>query len=193
LSQLAYRPAVAIVLRCVVRVRPVFRPLPDDPYRESSLSLLSSVLGIASRFAAGDDVSGLKIIRAAKEADALSNRPIPGNEVAAAAAALARAVKAAVRNEPKEVVNHAATALFWAGSCAPVSDSEAADEMAKLVAGSVLDQGPDSIRDPLASDYESVVRMKLGEAATLGGAIDPSPNGPLGALWPDGPPDWYPR
>ena len=41
------------------------------------------------------------------------------------------------------------------------------------------------------NDTEKLNTLNLGQPGTLGDPIDPSEDGPLGSLWPNGAPDWY--
>ncbi len=41
------------------------------------------------------------------------------------------------------------------------------------------------------ADFNKLVELNLGSYPERGEPIDPSEDGPLGTLWPAGPPRWY--
>jgi hypothetical protein len=41
------------------------------------------------------------------------------------------------------------------------------------------------------ADYDRLRELNLGVYPELGQPIDPMENGPLGPLWPKGPPEWF--
>jgi hypothetical protein len=191
LAKLPLRAAVAIAVRCVNRLRPVFRPFPDDPHREISVALIDMAIEVGELFARGEDMSGVKIADIANDAETVSRRAIPGGSVAYAAAHLAHAVRHSLAGDGVMAINDASTALAVCMQAVPLSMDEAASEMDKVLAGQMLDHGPDSIRDPLADDYAAAVDLNLGKFPDAGAPLDPGVDGPLGNLWSGEAPGWF--
>jgi hypothetical protein len=59
-----------------------------------------------------------------------------------------------------------------------------------MVLGQIDDLGSDALRNALAADYRATEALGLGAFPDLGAPLDPTEGGPLGVLWPDGPPPW---
>lgn len=193
LSKLPLRAAVAIAVRCVQRLRPVFRPLAEDPHRELSITVIDIAIEVGKRFARGEDLSNVKITEIARDTELVSRRAISGGRVAYAAAQLAHAVHHALVADGPMAASDASTALFVCMQSVPLTADEACTEMDKALAGQILDNGPDSIRDPLADDYAAALELNLGHFPDAGDPLDPSEKGPLGQLWPGTVPAWYPE
>ena len=193
LMELRELPLLSIVLlglRAVYRVRPLFRPLADDPHRELSQEAIGFALEVVERFVRGEPMTGIDLEGIEQLVHSVSRRAIPGSEVAHAASSLVKAVREATDADSEGTVYAAGEALFVSGLAVPLTSQEGAEELEKAVQGQLLDLGPAAIRDAIATDYETVRSLQPGQHPELGQRIDPSEGGPLGLLWPDGTPSW---
>jgi hypothetical protein len=174
LAHLPLRAILAYVARCVRRVQPLFRLDDLQPPGPRHARAIEALLRCAEEFARGaepnaaawDARSWLGAGRAARKA---ARHPAPV-QVATAAVAAARSVCYAAQGPTDLVVVVAREAATAA--------KRALDERAVV-----------AFRRAAARDYAALQRLRLGEYPEAGRAIDPSEDGPLGPLWPEGVPD----
>jgi hypothetical protein len=81
---------------------------------------------------------------------------------------------------------------FAAGDEGAFMEALASSFGATLVLRNHCGSGSESlVRAALRADFDTLVRLRLGEPGTDGAPIDPAESGPLGPLWPAGTPAWF--
>lgn len=176
LGRLPPRGIVAFAARCARRVQALVRlaPLTAEHVRS-----VEHAIALAERFAGGEEVADVAAAYAAADAVAEAAASVQTAQLAAQCAYYAaRAVDAA-----SEVPYAAATFAQDAGRVAYAAAHAAASE------------APDAgyyAEYAARADYERLMSMNRGDLPALGQPVDCREDGPLGALWPEGTPNWLP-
>jgi hypothetical protein len=188
LYQLPLRAIVALAVRCARRVEPLTARL-----GEQSKEIFDSAIATAQTFAAGVSLEMNTVDEAARAAaraaDVVLHRSDLESIVRAGAANAARAAWAAAETA------RAASAYTRARGDGAGTEADFEAKVASQTAEAADDAataagGVDAARAARA-DLSRLLGLNLGGPGELGRPIDASENGPLGALWPDGAPDWY--
>jgi hypothetical protein len=203
LRNLPLLAAVALAVRCVRRVQPLFRACRDDGDWERLHRTVESAIAAAAMVAAGANVPDMAAStkQLAELAREVSKSPLtpPADQVAVAAAHAAHAAAAALAGDAEETISQAGDAFWVTADLVAFHNVLAGDldvataELDKALCGQWDDSGADEMRDALATDYENLRTQDLGHFPNAGKPVDPSDQGPLGPLWPDGVPSWYAR
>ncbi|MEK6236813.1 MAG: hypothetical protein N2C14_19065 [Planctomycetales bacterium] len=189
LEHLPFRSVVAYAARCAHRVQPLNAQWVQDA---NSLGMVLWAIGVAEKFARDRPVLPEEY-DGEMEADVGRAALVADHESAYAAVYALRATVYAVLACNEEAAPYAAEAVAsFAGLAAEGSGYGAAqaaksspdDEDAYAAAHAAITQ---FARD----DFEKLRALNLGEPRTMGESIDPSEQGPLGSLWPDGEPAWH--
>ena len=168
LARLPQRAIVAYAVRCARRLQPLFATtgIPDDNLHAQAVE---EAIDIAERFCRGEAGRVADVCMAAK----------------AAAKAASRVADAA---GTPDAVNAARVAEFAAYAVAtPVYAAIVAYATATVAAKTAS-----AVDAAARADYDRLLSLNLGTYPELGHPIDPTATGPLGPLWPEGPPEWYP-
>lgn len=192
LAKLSMRGAIAVTLRALVRVCPVLKPHPKDVSADQIKAVAERCVVAGMDFIEGKEL-GVNLPDLIEWAKAVARRPSEGSMVADGLAHLVKAIDRATAGDAESVVDETANGLFCAVSEAPLTDQEAGEEMDKMLAGRFIDQGPAVLRDAIADDYAAVVALGTGDYPSLGKPFAATIDGPLGKLWPDDPPEWWPK
>jgi hypothetical protein len=170
LKDLPFRGIVAYAARCAMRVRPL-----------SALGQQEAVddaIAVAVAFCRGDAFAAAEAATFAEAADS----------VAAEEAAFAGAAE----DEGAGAARAAAFAAFAAADA--FTDAAAAFAVARAGARAAARAAAFAgAADARAADADlgALIGLMLGQPGEIGDAIDPTENGPLGALWPQGEPPWF--
>lgn len=168
LSRLNPRACMAYAVRCAMRVRPLYRSRTDNPQAEQHQVSVDRAISIASQHAWNSFDSSFTLAAAVAVAKAAYDAARAAANVAAAAAANAAANAAAVN-----IPVRAAAAAYDAAYDAARAAYATSDDFDAVTAAAI-------------HDYRNLLRLNPS-------SIDPSENGPLGHLWPNGEPLWYAR
>ena len=169
LEQLPLRGIVAYAARCARRVQPRFRLAKAIPDFSRHQAAVADAISLAEQFCLREDVNAAVAAGAADTAayDAADAQIQAAADVAACAAA---ACEAANTDE----------------DAAPAYDAACAASYAASASGEQVD----AFAEAAYADYDRLLELDLAGWPELGPPIDPSDKGPLGSLWPDGPPKW---
>jgi hypothetical protein len=183
LGSLCLRATVALAARCARRVRPGMDDLPADfPNRAEALAILDVALANAEDYARAHIMPHAQAdsnARAAFEVGeaAYPYRRLGAYAVAHAARAAAAAIQAGERATESTGMEVLASA-YGANRVALTAGSGARLDEATTI----------QVRAAILADYEALRRLCPGSFRDLGDPVDPSEQGPLGVLWPDGVP-----
>jgi hypothetical protein len=177
LRRRSLRAQVAFAARCARRVLPLVMRLPAD---FGDREAVEQAIGIAERFALGKQALAADGGAAAEAAGDVARAAWDRGDLAASYAAHA-AYYAADAGTPRR---------GRARASAPATAASYAYTDAAGSAGA--DRGRGAFDAACASDLAKLARLRLGTFPELGKPIDPSENGPLGPLWPNGEPEPWP-
>ncbi len=192
LKKLPLRAIVAFAARCARRVERPALPPDDHPDRERIASAIAEALRVAEDFARGRPCPTIEAaVRAVEAGQAAAQGDLTGENAYAAVVRTAHAAACAihaiaVREEPEEK-------RLVSGGPPLHSLSHLADLTADLAALGAFTAAVDA-SEAVAStsdlttwaseDYRKLLKLGLGHYPEAGQPIDPSPDGPLGPLWP---------
>jgi hypothetical protein len=163
LKELPLRAIVTLVVRAVRRERPSFDLTGATSDRGRLMAGLDNSLAVAARFASGAALDSDALEKAGVASEAAAATPSDMFGVAATHAAFAVAVaQQAAKGEPELALNFA-----W-----------------RCVSGAIK-----AYAHALNKDFNRARARGFGQFPELGASVDTSAAGPLGALWPDGPPE----
>jgi hypothetical protein len=192
LKKLPLRAIVAFAARCARRVERLALPPDDRPEKETVVAAIAEALRVAEDFARGLPCPTIEsAVRAVEAGQAAVQGEIKREN---AHAAVVRAVHAAacaahvlaVREEPEEK-------RLLSGGPPPHNLAHLADLTAELAALGAFTAAVDAAEAVASTsdfttwaseDYRKLLTMGLGQYPEAGQPIDPSPEGPLGPLWP---------
>ena len=192
LKKLPLRAIVAFAARCARRVERLALPPDDHSEKEKWSAAVAEALRVAEDFARGlpcptieSAVRAVEAGQASLQGDLLRENAYAA--VVRAAHAAATAIHAiAVREEPEE------RRLVSGGPpLHPLSHlADLSADLAALGAYTAAVDAADAVATSsdftvwAAEDYRKLLELKLGRFPEAGQPIDPSPEGPLGPLWP---------
>lgn len=181
LKTLPLRAIVAYAVRCAKRVQPLYAGAAWLPGFAEHEAAVERAISLAQNFCLGQDVSAIDdAVAAAAAAEAAAW--VAADAAKAAAFAAAYAAYAA----------NAANAATYAADEAVDAAIAAADAEAEAYADDDLCADNTRVAARAAkTDIDRLLQLNLGTYPELGQRIDPTENGPLGLLWPEGPPEWY--
>jgi len=161
LRRLSLRAMVAYAVRCARRVQPLTgRGAMSGACRQR----VDEAIALAEHFAAGD-------VRGARVVSFVAAEPATSDAAAARAA------------------DSAACAAYAAAAAADARTVARAETYADAAAYAAVRARPEEALTAAAwADYARLLSLDLGAYPALGRPIDCSDRGPLGPLWPDGPP-----
>ncbi len=166
------RAIVAYAARCARRVQPLYRSENNRLVKD-----VDKAICVAEGFARGDAAAYLTSAAAARDA---------ARDAAHAAAHAARAAAAAARAAAGYDVGDAfAASATDAAHAAHAAISDAAE------VGDIIT--PATVVDAIRRDYDYLASRHPKPEDLFGKPIDPSENGPLGPLWPEGEPESFKR
>ncbi len=169
LEQLSLRGIIAFAARCAKRVQPRFRLAKSITGFAEHQRAVSTAVSMAEKFCQLPDINAT--VAAAGADTAAYDAADAQIHIASSAAACAAA---------------ACEAANTAEDAAPAFDAACAANYAMSASGDHADE----FAEAACSDYERLLEADQGIWPDLGDPIDPSEDGPLGPLWPDGPPNW---
>jgi hypothetical protein len=184
LGQLSLRAAVAFAARCARRVQPRFSPPAEFPHRGQAFEVVEAAIRLAEEYAAATAGDFRTAPTSAQLAFNLGEATYPYQQLAPyaayhAARAVSKAFPAGERASP-EVATEVLAAAYGASRVVVAGGT-----------GTLLDGATRRlVHEALLADFEVLLRVAAGGFGDMGDPIDPSEAGPLGALWPDGPPGW---
>ncbi|MCY2991870.1 MAG: hypothetical protein NTY19_28935 [Planctomycetota bacterium] len=189
LKTLPLRAMVVYAVRCARRVQPLFGLAREIPHHEKHLAAIEIALTLSEQYCRGELIATAYAVRAAYAvADAAAYAARAAHTVVAAAKAAyaaddaARTVYAAAYFS-----GHARSGAYAARLAAAYAAATGAAGRAACAAAHFADDAKCAAR----SDYDCLRALNPGETPSLGSPLDPSESGPLGPLWPDGPPAWF--
>jgi hypothetical protein len=186
LGNLCLRAAVALAVRCALRVRPIMDELPDDfPDRAGALAVLDAALADAENYARANIIPHAEADTHARAAFQVAEAAFPYQRLGAYAVAhAARAAADAV---------HAGERASEAAGMEIVAATYGANRVALTAGrGRRLDEETGmQVRAAILADFEALLKLCPGSFRDLGDPVDPSEQGPLGALWPHGVPSIF--
>lgn len=169
LEQLSLRGIVAFAARCAKRVQPRYGLAKSIAGFAEHQQALSTAISMAEQFCQVPDIN---VLTAAAGADTAAYDAADAKiDIASSAAACAAA---------------ACEAANTAEDAAPAFDAACAATYAASASG----EHADVFTEAACNDFERLLEADDGIWPDLGDPIDPSEKGPLGPLWPDGPPGW---
>jgi len=192
LKKLPLRAIVAFAARCARRVERLALPPDDHSEKEKWSAAVAEALRVAEDFARGlpcptieSAVRAVEAGQASLQGDLLRENAYAA--VVRAAHAAATAIHAiAVREEPEERRLVSGGPPFH-----PLSHlADLSADLAALGAYTAAVDAADAVATSsdftvwAAEDYRKLLELKLGRFPEAGQPIDPSPEGPLGPLWP---------
>ena len=181
LKKLPLLAIVAYAVRCARRAQPIFAAIPNLATHGAAVE---QAISFAERFCVGKDLNAAvdAVERAAEraaDAAAVARQFAGGNAAALAAGAAQAAAQATAAVEDSWADPNTADRVVRAATYAAgrASRAVAADRCAAVSAAA-------------RADYDRLRSLNLGTYPELGQPIDPTETGPLGPLWPEGPPEW---
>jgi hypothetical protein len=183
LGQLCLRATVAFAARCARRVRPGMNTLPDDfPDLEGALAVCDIAITAAEDYAQAKMIPQAKAQEMATAAMEVAEAAFPYRRLGAYAAAhAARCAAEALRageHANDNIAMEVVAAAYGANRVALTGGT-----------GQRLDEdSATKVRAAILADYEVLRKIGGGSFREMGDPIDPSEDGPLGDLWPDGAP-----
>jgi hypothetical protein len=178
LQELPKWACVAYAARCAMRVQPLFNLPITHPERDTLLHAVDRAIALA---AAGSPCtiahSAADVACSGKRLNSSTPR-----EIRAAYAAARTAIAA---------TNAASSAIECTGYHADAAANAAAD--ARYVANTAAHAAGDSdaFKRAIAEDLELLRKLSQRSPNFFRNPVNADILGPLGALWPDGPPAWY--
>lgn len=191
LKTLPLRAMVAYAVRSARRVQPLYGLAKEIPHHEKHMAAIEIALTLSEQFCRGEPIAVAYAARAAyAAADAAGYAARAAQTIVAAAKAAyaaddaARTVYAAAyfSDQRRSSVHAIRVAAAYATATA------AAGRVACVAANAV-----DDARLAARADYECLRALHPEPTPCLGTPLDPADRGPLGALWPSGPPEWFTR
>jgi len=182
LKQLPLGAIVAYAVRCARRVQPLYRRAAGIAELSKHETAVEGAISLAEEFCLSH-VVGAAAYDAAYHARTAAETA-DAKDAARAAAAAARAAAYAFDLPQSAVYDRPVYASRVA--------AEAADgaEAAARAAAHASD-GARIAEAAARADFNGLRKLNPGTYPKLGQPIDPTENGPLGPLWPEGPPAWY--
>jgi hypothetical protein len=185
LRQLPFRAILALVSRCARRIAPLLgRDVGEDARQAFEAAISASeeyaagAIGVSDESATAFDLGRLYV----------DTQGIVLTIAALAAQAASHASGISIFQGPMVMENP-----FLGESVSPSLVEEAlnsASEVLVFYRTIIPEIEAQASNDPSWIDYEALIAAKLGTFPDPGAAVDPSETGPLGSLWPNGPPDW---
>ena len=177
LSGLTLRANVAYAARCARRMQPLVELASDDPHREVKLGALETGIRVAEEYVRGTPLQLEQVIHAEKWASRLADeQQMESNYAAYAASHAARGTVYALRSGERadqDTFMEIVAAAFGAS---------------RVIMSNLPHPGPQLASAVLRADLVKLQEMRLGRAKEIGQTFDPSENGPLGPVWPNGMP-----
>jgi acetate kinase len=197
LKKLPLRAIVAFAARCARRVERQALPPDDHPERERTASAIAEALRVAEDFARGRPCPTIEsAVRAVEAGQAAAQGEITRENAYAAVVRAAHAAACAthviaVREEPEEKrLLSPGPPLHPLSHLADLTaDLAALDAYTAAVDAANATASTNDLTSWASDDYQKLLKLGLGHYPETGKPIDPSPEGPLGPLWPgtDGP------
>ncbi len=184
LKKLPLLAIVAYAVRCARRVQPILDAIPNFAAHGAAVE---QAISLAERFCVGQDLNDApdaaeRAADAAGRAAAVARSFAGGSAVALAAGAAQAAAQAA-----------AAVEDFWAQPDSADRVARAATYAAGRAGRAVAADRYAAVSAAARADYDRLLELNPGSDDNLGQPIDPKEDGPLGSLWPDGAPEWWPK
>ncbi len=180
LKQLPLGAIVAYAVRCARRVQPLYGRSAGTAELARHEAAIDEAICLAQKFCLSHEVSGAAYGAAYTARDAA--HAAEAQDAARAAAAAARAAAYAFDIPQSAVYDHA----LYASRVA----TEAVDG-ALAAARAAGHDSAGAVADAARADLDRLLAQNRGTYPQLGEPLDPSENGPLGTLWPKGPPAWF--
>jgi hypothetical protein len=192
LKRLPLRAFVAYSARCARRLQPLFGCLRNTADFAEHEAAIEAAISIAEKFCRGEvgyasfaaDDAALAI---ALDAARAANQAYAAACAAAHAATINANIAASSAAFAVDSVAYASVLAAVLAASADISDITAA-YIARAAAFYTVDSADSNAA---RSDFDALLSMNLGELPEFGPPIDPSEDGPLGPLWPDGVPEWF--
>jgi hypothetical protein len=179
LGRLTARANVAFAVRCAQRMRPCFDLPADAPSRREQTAAVDRAIRVAAAFCRGlpgEPGQAAAAVRVARRvADETCEFTRFAGYAAVHAAEAAAYAEELVGHSPDSSMTDVVAAAFGAG---------------RVVAANADPETLDCVAAALYADVEKLGSLGCGDGEELGAPVDPSENGPLGPLWPEGPPSW---
>jgi hypothetical protein len=190
LKVLPLRAIVAFAARCARRVEPLAQLPAGDPQRESRRKIVEAALRMAEEFARGADVPPDETVITAIDAARDAADESTGSSAVSAAAQAAHAAASAWHAYPSAAEEsplsgqHATRAGNRPGALSHVTADLAALNAFTAAAGAFMSVGyhNEDFVDYALRDYETLIRLNLGQYPETGAPVDSSSDGPLGPL-----------
>jgi hypothetical protein len=189
LKALPLRAIVAFAARCARRVEPLAQLPEGNPLRESRREAVEAAFRMAESFARGTDAPLDESVVAAID-ESLEAGGEPGGAATSAVAQAAHAAASAwhagaqVAEESRAPGKQTIEAGRFLGALTHMTADLAALNAFTAAADAFVSVGyrNEEFVDAALSDYDKLVRLKLGRYPEPGAPVDPSPDGPLGPL-----------
>jgi hypothetical protein len=175
---LPLRALAAYAARCARRVQPLYDQGADGPEAVDGAAVIEEAIRFAEAVARGGPATGQN----GSDATAFSVQTFGTAVAAAGTAALAahcadQATCADIFPDAAEkTAEFASEAGIFSSGCFPY-----------LTANGRLVEN-----NPASEDFRRLIELRLGTFPERGEPVDPSEQGPLGLLWPEGAPVWWP-
>lgn len=182
LRKLPLGAIVAYAARCARRVQPLYGRAAGAAKPTKHEAAIEWAISLAENFCLRHEVSGAAYAAAYDARDAVD--AADARDAARAASAAARAAAYAFDIPKSAVYEHA----VYANRVAIEADDAA--NAAARAANHACD-GARAVEAAARADFDRLLQLNQGTYPQLGTPIAATENGPLGPLWPGGPPDWF--
>lgn len=182
LNKLPLEAIVAYAARCARRVQPLYGRAAGMADFSKHEATVEWAISLAEKFCL-THVVGPPAYDAAYEARTVVHAA-DAKDAARAAGAAARAAAYAF-DVPKSAVYD--RAIYASRVAAEAAD--AAQAAARAAAHASPSAG--AVEAAAKADFDRLSELNPGTDPNSGQPIDPTVNGPLGPLWPEGPPEWF--
>ncbi|MCU0981117.1 MAG: hypothetical protein MUF25_18360 [Pirellulaceae bacterium] len=186
LKKLPLGAIVACAVRCARRVQPLYDRAAGTAELEKHKADIEWAISLAETFCLSHEVGAAAYDAAYAARDAAT--AVDAKDAARAASAAARAAAYAFDIPKSAVYDHSvyATRVAVEAADAAQAAARAADHAAARAA-----DGTGAAQAAAKADFDRLLTLNQGTYPKLGDPIDPTENGPLGPLWPGGPPKWF--
>ena len=195
LKRLPLLAIVALAARCARRVRPLFQ-LPDSPDQAVHLRSIDRAIEFTESVARGTESAHANDDEQDATRSAIQSVSFDSPDEGIAREAIrAAAAKVQLAGEAAAKALHAAIGASYVARSPGVDTSHTADAVAGNAAASAKfaakvisdhDKGVgEAYEAAVSSDYETLLKIGLGQFPDPGQPVDPAEDGPLGPLWPE--------
>jgi len=182
LKKLPLGAIVAYAVRCARRVQPLYGRAAGGAKLAKHEAAVEEAISLAENFCLRHDVHAAAYGAAYAARDAVDTAV--AQDAARVASGAARAAAYAFDIPQSAVYEHA----IYASRVAAEADDAA---QAAVRAADHAWADAQAVAAAARGDFERLLKLNHGTYPKVGDPIDPAEYGPLGPLWPEGPPAWF--